>query len=29
MKTIFIAHNYTENSFASMSFNLAHHLADL
>lgn len=29
MKTILIAHNYTENSFASMSFNLAHHLAKL
>ncbi|MDW8849228.1 glycosyltransferase family 4 protein [Flavobacterium sp. MMLR14_040] len=29
MKTILIAHNYTENSFASMSYYLAHHLADL
>lgn len=29
MKTILIAHNYTENSFASLSFCLAHHLADL
>jgi glycosyltransferase involved in cell wall biosynthesis len=29
MKTILIAHNYTENSFASMSFNLADHLAKL
>lgn len=29
MKTILIAHNYTENSFASMSFNLAHHFAKL
>lgn len=29
MKTILIAHNYTENSFASMSFNLAHHLAEM
>lgn len=29
MKTILIAHNYTQNSFASMSFNLAHHLAEL
>jgi glycosyltransferase involved in cell wall biosynthesis len=29
MKTILIAHNYTEKSFSSMSFNLAHHLADL
>ena len=29
MKTILIAHNYTQNSFASMSFNLAHHLAKL
>ena len=29
MKTILIAHNYTENSFASMSYCLAHHLADL
>lgn len=29
MKTILIAHNYSENSFASMSFQLAHHLASL
>jgi glycosyltransferase involved in cell wall biosynthesis len=29
MKTILIAHNFTENSFASMSFNLAHYLAEL
>jgi glycosyltransferase involved in cell wall biosynthesis len=29
MKTILIAHNYSENSFASMSFQLAHHLAEL
>jgi glycosyltransferase involved in cell wall biosynthesis len=29
MKTILISHNYTENSFAVMSFNLAHHLAGL
>ncbi|WP_123912082.1 glycosyltransferase family 4 protein [Flavobacterium sp. AJR] len=29
MKTILIAHNYTENSFASMSYYLAHHLANL
>lgn len=29
MKTILIAHNYTESSFASLSFCLAHHLADL
>jgi glycosyltransferase involved in cell wall biosynthesis len=29
MKTILIAHNYSENSFASMSFSLAHHLAKL
>jgi glycosyltransferase involved in cell wall biosynthesis len=29
MKTIVIAHNYTENSFAAMSFHLANHLADL
>lgn len=29
MKTIVIAHNYTESSFASMSYSLAHHLADL
>ena len=29
MKNILIAHNYSEDSFASMSFNLAHHLANL
>ncbi|AWK02971.1 hypothetical protein HYN56_01570 [Flavobacterium crocinum] len=29
MKTILIAHNYTENSFSVMSYELAHHLADL
>ena len=29
MKTIFIAHNYNENSFAVISFSLAHYLADL
>ncbi|MGV8947220.1 MAG: glycosyltransferase family 4 protein [Lutibacter sp.] len=29
MKTILIAHNYTENSFAAMSYHLAHHLANL
>lgn len=29
MKDILIAHNYSEDSFASMSFNLAHHLANL
>jgi glycosyltransferase involved in cell wall biosynthesis len=29
MKTIVIAHNYNENSFAAMSCNLAHHLAEL
>ena len=29
MKTIVIAHNYSESSFAAMSYNLAHHLADL
>jgi glycosyltransferase involved in cell wall biosynthesis len=29
MKTILIAHNFSEISFASMSFHLAHHLADL
>jgi glycosyltransferase involved in cell wall biosynthesis len=29
MKTIIIAHNYTENSFAAMSFYLAHHIANL
>ncbi|WP_431243023.1 glycosyltransferase family 4 protein [Flavobacterium sp. P21] len=28
MKTILIAHNYDENSFAAMSCNLANHLAD-
>jgi hypothetical protein len=28
MKTILIAHNYTENSFSAMSFHLAHHLAE-
>ena len=28
MKTILIAHNYSESSFASMSYCLAHHLAD-
>lgn len=28
MKTILIAHNYSEVSFATMSFNLAHHLAN-
>lgn len=28
MKTILIAHNYTEDSFAYMSYNLAHHLAE-
>lgn len=27
MKTILIAHNYTQNSFAFMSYSLAHHLA--
>lgn len=29
MKTILIAHNYTEDSFSSMSYHLAHYLADL
>jgi glycosyltransferase involved in cell wall biosynthesis len=29
MKTILIAHNYSEVSFSAMSFHLAHHLADL
>lgn len=29
MKTILIAHNYTESSFSAMSFQLAHHLAEL
>jgi glycosyltransferase involved in cell wall biosynthesis len=29
MKTILIAHNYTENSFAAMSYHLAHHLANM
>lgn len=29
MKTIIIAHNYSEVSFASMSYHLAHHLASL
>ena len=29
MKTIVIAHNYSESSFATMSYNLAHHLAGL
>lgn len=29
IKTILIAHNYTEDSFASMSYHLAHHLADI
>lgn len=28
MKTIFIAHNYSEVSFAAMSYHLAHHLAE-
>lgn len=28
MKTIFIAHNYSEDSFSFMSVNLAHHLAE-
>ena len=28
MKTILIAHNYSDSSFASMSYTLAHHLAD-
>ena len=29
MKTILIAHNFSEISFASMSFHFAHHLADI
>lgn len=29
MKTILIAHNYSEKSFSSMSFNLANHIAEL
>jgi glycosyltransferase involved in cell wall biosynthesis len=29
MKTIVIAHNYSESSFASMSYHLSHHLASL
>lgn len=29
MKTILIAHNFSEISFAGMSFHLAHHLADI
>lgn len=29
MKTILIAHNYSEVSFSAMSYHLAHHLADL
>ncbi|MFV8464673.1 glycosyltransferase family 4 protein [Flavobacterium sp. LB1P62] len=29
MKTILIAHNYSEVSFSAMSYNLAHHLATL
>ena len=29
MKTIVIAHNYSETSFSAMSYHLAHHLADL
>jgi glycosyltransferase involved in cell wall biosynthesis len=29
MKTILIAHNYNETSFAAMSYHLAHHLAGL
>ncbi|MEO8234790.1 MAG: glycosyltransferase family 4 protein [Flavobacterium sp.] len=29
MKTVLIAHNYSKNSFAIMSYNLAHYLADL
>lgn len=29
MRTIVIAHNYDENSFAAMSFNLANHLASI
>ena len=29
MKTILIAHNYSETSFSAMSYHLAHHLADI
>lgn len=29
MKTILISHNYSENSFATMSYHLANHLADI
>ncbi len=29
MKTVVIAHNYSEVSFSAMSYHLAHHLADL
>jgi hypothetical protein len=29
MKTIIIAHNYSEESFSAMSYHLAHHLASL
>ncbi len=29
MKTIIIAHNYSEESFSAMSYHLAHHFADL
>lgn len=29
MKTILITHNYSKTSFATMSYHLAHHLADL
>lgn len=29
MKTIFLAHNYSEDSFSAMSYYLAHHLAEL
>ena len=29
MKTILIAHNYSETSFSAMSYHFAHHLADL
>ena len=29
MKTIVIAHNYSESSFATMSYHLSHHLANL
>ena len=29
MKTILIAHNYSEVSFSAMSYHLAHHLATL